>query len=362
MIGENINKSRPRPKILLVPLDWGLGHATRCIPIIKELNKFSDVILAGEGAVVVLLQSEFPDIKILHLKGYNIRYNKGKKGFAFKILTQLIKIKTSVTLEQSWLKKAIIDHKIDGVISDNRPGLYHKDIPTVYITHQLGFETGSKTLNRLLQKMHYKYINRFQTCWVPDFERNGIAGTLSHPSKLPLPKVEYIGLLSRCMKMPVLKKYDALLLLSGPEPQRTILEEILLKTFEHSDLSFVLVRGLPGNNISIKTNGITYGHLKSEDLNSLIQESKVVIARSGYSTIMDLVKLKQKAILIPTPGQYEQEYLADHLMKKKMFAVLKQDELSLEKITHVMQNFEADFDRINDEMKQDVIRKWMASL
>lgn len=367
MIVENINNSGTRLRILVAPLDWGLGHATRCIPIIRALIEHNaDVVLAAEGNVVILLQEEFPNLKILDLKGYKVKYSRRKSLFSLKILMQLPKIFSAIRHEKNWLNKIVAEEKIDAIISDNRFGLYHNRIPCAYITHQLCIQTGNAMLNKIVQEMHYHYINKFDTCWIPDNKNgNDLCGALSHPSIFPRTHIDYIGILSRCKKIVVTKKYDFLLLISGPEPQRSIFESMLLKEFEGSSFSFVLLRGTPGNSGELKlknSKAKVFNHLPGDDLNILIQESETVIARSGYSTIMDLARLQQKAVLIPTPGQTEQEYLAGYLMEKHMFYCVDQEEFSLKDVIEIMRSWEHDFSNFNTEMNEDVINKWLQSI
>ena len=162
MIVDNINKIIQRPRVLVAPLDWGLGHATRCIPIINVLNEHNiDVILAAEGAVAKLLQKEFPAIVILPLKGYRIKYNRNKGSFFLKMLAQFPGIIASVNHEKKWLKEAITLHKIDAVISDNRFGLHCSKTTCVYVTHQLFIQTGNLLLNKIAQRINYQFINKF---------------------------------------------------------------------------------------------------------------------------------------------------------------------------------------------------------
>ncbi len=322
---EKININQGKRRVLVAPLDWGLGHATRCIPIIYVLISLNfEVVIAADGAIKNLLKKEFPDVVFTHLNGYKIHYSKQKFWLPVKLLSQFPKLLWRIYKEHQQLKAIISTHKIDIIISDNRLGLYSTVIPSIYITHQLKIKTGNAFSERLAQKIHYFFINKYTACWVPDNEsENNLAGELSHPLKKPAIPVKYLGPLSRFEKIETFKKYDLLILLSGPEPQRSIFEKLLqeeLKTFTGTVL---LVRGLPeaaeNNSVADASNKISVvNHLAATDLNKVIQQAKLVICRSGYTTIMDLVKLQQKAVLVPTPGQTEQEYLAKYLMEKKI--------------------------------------------
>ena len=358
------NKNNPR--ILISPLDWGLGHATRCIPIVKALVSLNcEVIIAADKLTFSLLKTEFPFLQFLVLEGYDIKYSRNKKSFPFKMLGQIPKLIGRIRRENNWLKNAIIEFKIDAVISDNRFGLYSDKIPCVYITHQLAIQTGSAIGNYFAQQIHYYFIKKHQQCWVPDFEKDGLAGCLSHPKRTPK-NIYYIGALSRFEKLPDVEKlYDALVLISGPEPQRTIFEKKMLLSVKDKPGKTFIVRGLPSSTDEISTlnDAVTIkNHLDAESLNRVIQQSKIVISRSGYTTIMDLVKLGSKAILVPTPGQTEQEYLAKYLLSKKYFYSVSQEEFSFIKEITKAAKFayqeRADFEEVYTIM----IKKWVLSI
>ena len=333
IIGEKINNPGKGLRILVAPLDWGLGHATRCIPVIYAfINAGASVILAGEAATEAILKKEFPILNFLPLKGYNIKYSKRKRSFFLKLLSQAPRIKKTIHYEHKWLRKVVKDQKIDGVISDNRFGLYHSTAPTVYITHQLHIETGNPWLNKIAQQIHYNYINRFSQCWVPDAEGPiNLAGKLSHTDRLPIVPVKYMGVLSRFKKQQLVVTNKLLVVLSGPEPQRSIFENIILLQIKDFGEPVVLVRGLPAQTatLSFGENIQVFNHLSSNELSQKIQQSEMVLARAGYSTIMDLAILQQKAILVPTPGQAEQEYLATYLKQQQLFYTCLQDKFDL---------------------------------
>jgi len=337
-------------KLLVAPLDWGLGHATRCVPVIRELiNNNCEVWLAGEGVQEKLLREEFSSLPFLPLKGYRIKY--AKTGLTGKLLLQIPSILRSIKEENKWLKEQIIKQGFDAVISDNRYGLHHEKIFSILITHQLCIKSSlGKWSERFLQKWNYKFIDRFNECWIPDEEtENNLAGELSHPEKLPAIPIKYIGPLSRFKKNNVEEiKGHLLIILSGPEPQRTILENKIIDQVVNYNGSATIVRGLPTEkNIIPSTNTIRfYNHLASDELNIESMKAEFVISRSGYSTVMDMAALQKKCIFIPTPGQTEQEYLGDHLMKKEFAFCVQQNDLSL------LKNIE-EAGRFNYSLKQD---------
>ena len=334
MKGKNFNMPGNKLRVLIAPLDWGLGHATRCIPIIfKLLQQNCEVLIAAEGSGKILLQKEFPGLIFIELKGYRMHYSRTKFWMPVKLIVQLPKLIYSIYAEKRWLKKAVCEYKIDAVIADNRLGLSHTKIPCVYITHQLHIKTGGRFTESISKKIHYHFINKYTVCWVPDAAGEiNLAGQLSHPLVLPNVPVVYIGPLSRFEKIDTAIKYDLCVILSGPEPQRSIFEKIILTGLKKFKGSVFMLRGLPGNSPTIKSNSNTLqiqNHLSAPELNLVLQQSKIIICRSGYTTIMDLVKLQKKAILVPTPGQTEQEYLANYLQEQNLFYRVQQKYFSV---------------------------------
>jgi UDP-N-acetylglucosamine transferase subunit ALG13 len=323
-----------KPRILVAPLDWGLGHATRCIPIIRELiDQGADPILAGEGLQRELLTSEFPTLPFINLPGYRIRYSSTASRLPWKLLLQLGQIRRAIKQEYSWLKEQVANHLIDAVISDNRFGLYTPSIPAVFITHQLQISTGGRGWEQFIRKRNYAYINRFSECWVPDNEKEpSLASALSHPAVYPKIPVHYIGALSRFSDQAKAERQDHIaVLISGPEPQRSIFETIAINELSHYDGHATLVRGLPGAQTIIpSTNMIScHNHLSATELQPILSEAEFIIARSGYSTVMDAATLKKKCIFIPTPGQTEQQYLAKELFRHGMAFYCNQNDFNL---------------------------------
>ncbi|MFD2908859.1 glycosyltransferase family protein [Flavobacterium ardleyense] len=300
-----------KKKILIAPLNWGLGHATRCIPIIKALEQHNYTpIIASDGDSLSFLQKEFPHLTALDLPSYNVVYSESRRTFKWKMAAQIPKIIKAIQKEKIAIQKIIEDYQIDGIISDNRLGIYSKNIPSVFITHQLNVLSG--TTSWITTKVHSRYIAKFNQCWIPDFENfQTLSGILGHLKK-PLKNCLYIGPLSRFEKKSLPIRYDLMVILSGPEPQRTLLEEKLSVELKKYKGQIIFIKGIV--EVSQKTkkeDNITfYNFMNSEALEIAFNESNAVLCRSGYTTIMDLAKLNKKAFFIPTPGQYEQEYLA----------------------------------------------------
>lgn len=320
-------------KVLIAPLNWGLGHATRCIPIINALTDqgFSPVI-ASDGVALSLLKKEFPELETRELPSYHIEYSRKASNFKLKMLMNSPKIAKAISAEKKMTKKILESDNFYGIISDNRMGVRHKSIPSVFITHQLTVLSGKTT--SISTKLHNKYIKKFDVCWVPDMADDpNLSGELGHPKRSAIP-VTYLGPLSRFEYQIVPKKYDIMVLLSGPEPQRTMLEEKLFHEFEKSDKNIVFVRGVieDTHKTYLKNNITIHNFLTGKALEDTINSSGVIISRSGYTTVMDLAKLKKKAFFIPTPGQFEQEYLAERLTTNKLVPSCQQHEFTLKKL------------------------------
>jgi hypothetical protein len=296
----------------------------------------AEVLLAGEGAQEQLLRAEFPGLEFLPLQGYRVRYARTGPGLLWNLLYQTPGILRAIREEQRWLKQVVTGKNINAVISDNRYGLYHAAVPCIFITHQLAIKTPwGKWTDQLLQKRNYGYIEKFSACWVPDSPGPGnLAGELSHPVRKPRIPLSYIGILSRFSR-PAGRAVQGqtLFLVSGPEPQRTRFEELILKEIEAHPLTSVMVRGLPGHSTVIPSTNTfrSYNHLPGITLQRELEDAEWVVARSGYSSIMDLARTGKKSILVPTPGQTEQEYLGHYLFENKKAFSATQSGFSLAK-------------------------------
>lgn len=323
--------------ILIASLNWGLGHATRCIPIIKALQDHNYIpIIASDGIALELLRKEFPYIKILELPCYQIEYAKNGKNFKWKLLTNLPKMINAIWNEKKVVKKWVKKYNIDGIISDNRLGVFSKKVPSVFITHQLNVMTGSTTW--LTSKIHQNIIKKYTECWVPDFSGiPNLTGELGHVKNTNL-NLKYIGPLSRLQKRETTKQNDLMIILSGPEPQRGFLEEKLKKEVLKFDGKAIFIKGIieKGQKKEQIGNVTYYNFMNSRQLEQIFNESKTVLCRSGYTTIMDLAKLEKKAFFIPTPGQYEQEYLAEKLKEEGLVPYANQDDFKMENILEIL--------------------------
>ena len=329
-------QDQTKKRILVAPLNWGLGHATRCIPLIHALLENGyEPLIASDGDALKLLQKEFPNLVTIELPSYNITYAKKGQFFKLKMLQNSPNLIKAIKAEKKATEVIVEDYDIDGIISDNRLGVHCKHIPSVFMTHQLKVLSGNTTW--LSTKMHQNIIKRFNECWVPDnVGEDNLSGELGHTGVLGIP-VKYIGPLSRFKKTESQIKYDLMVLLSGPEPQRTLLQNLLLKELSSFKGKLLFVKGIvDGEPISSEHENMTScNFMTSNALEKAINESKIVLSRSGYTTVMDLAKLEKKAFFIPTPGQFEQEYLAERLTKLGFVPSCKQDAFKIEMLDSV---------------------------
>ncbi len=237
-----MHEIKTKKKILVAPLNWGLGHATRCIPIIRALLDYEfEPIIASDGSALAFLQKEFPQLKCYSLPSYRIEYSKSNTQ-KYKLLLNTPHVIRALLKEKKEVEKIHKKEGLSGIISDNRFGVRNSEIPSIYITHQLNVLSGSTTFFTTL--LHQKIISKFDECWVPDLiSQPKLSGDLSTIKNKEL-KIRYIGAISRFKKKPSRKNYDLLILLSGPEPQRTILEDKLLLELKAFNQKVLFVRGM----------------------------------------------------------------------------------------------------------------------
>lgn len=336
--------------ILVAPLNWGLGHATRCIPIIKALQENNCIpIIASDGIALELLRKEFPYIQTLELPSYQIEYAKNGKNFKWKLLKNSPKMIEAIWKEKKMVASWIDEYDIDGIISDNRLGVFSTKVPSVFVTHQLNVMTGNTTW--ITSKLHQRIIKKYTECWVPDVAGTpNLSGELGHVDN-PDFKTKHIGPLSRMHKKQTPTQNELMIILSGPEPQRGLLEDLLREEVMRYDGRVVFIKGIIEKTQKKEQIGnVTYyNFMNSRQLQQTFNESDLVLCRSGYTSIMDLAKLEKKAFFIPTPGQYEQEYLARKLKEEGLVPFARQEDFKIENLAEVqtyrgLQNFNADVD------------------
>jgi uncharacterized protein (TIGR00661 family) len=367
-----VNKKR----ILVCPLDWGIGHASRDVIIIKKLvNNGNEVILGGDGPSLKLLISEFPGLEVVQIPSHRFFYSSRFPAW-FMILLQIPAFLNGILVEHRRLKKIIKAYHIDLVISDARYGLWDRKTPSVIITHQvkirIPFIFGP--FEYLINYINLRALEKFNYHWIPDFPDDlNISGLLSHQTKI-LSTSKYIGYISRFMDypepLPVFEQFEVLILLSGPEPQRSVFEKIVTAQLMKQNRRYVIIGGQIEEKQSGK-NSLENNQLKKQsvskicrrmpfisgiELYSMLKSAKYIICRSGYSTIMDLAAIRKTAFLVPTPGQTEQEYLASYLQKNGLFRFSDQKKFNLEKAIKEMDEMgSVDFSFVQNERLENAL-------
>ncbi|MBK8498815.1 MAG: glycosyl transferase family 28 [Flavobacteriales bacterium] len=317
-------------RILVAPLDWGLGHAARCVPIIQRLlDHDATPILGADGGPLGLLGMEFPQLEHVRIPGMDVRYSKSSSQL-WSMAQQFPAMVRSVQAERAAFDRLRHQLRLDAVISDQRFGIRSAELPSVIITHQVFPFT--PLVQAALRKVNLHHIARFDRCWVMDEPKApGLAGELSHGRSLPA-NARYIGTVSRMAspKATVKKRYGVAAVISGPEPQRTLLEQLLIDQLRSMEGEHLLVLGQPNSAREARIGNLTIrSHLSGLELTKALLASDLIVSRSGYTTLMDLAAIGRSALIVPTPGQAEQEYLAELHARTGRFMVQHQDKLDV---------------------------------
>ncbi len=322
-------------KVLFGVCSWGLGHATRDLPLLRTMIKAGHhLTLVGMGRSLDLLKDELKDVcSYLNIPDYSPAYSERYFSVA-KFLSYFPIYMSEVAEERRQIKKLMAREKYEIIISDNRYGVYDKEIPSYLISHQLRFIAPGrvKLFEMATEGFNYSFFkNNFSKFLVPDYKEGDLSGALSHNLRyFKEETIEYLGILSDLKRRETAEDIDYFISLSGPEPQRTILEKKVLKQVPLLKGQVVIALGKPDDPRNETVNHLrVFGYLPRKKQEEIMNRSKLVIARSGYTTLMELSLLGKKALFIPTPGQTEQVYLADYHKKRKNFYSVDQDRLNL---------------------------------
>lgn len=326
-------------KVLVGALSWGLGHATRTLCIVRDLlERGHKITIVACGRALDLFKRECPTCEFIHLEDYPPPYTKSSL-FWVKFAGYIPRMLKGLEKEHVAIQKIIEDRGFDMVLSDNRYGIYHPDVPSFFITHQprFKFPTFLRPIEFIGEMFTWAHMRNFTRVLVPDSgdQAENLAGSLAHQLRLlKSPFAYYCGMLSSVQKMDVPEDVDYFITISGPEPQRTAFEKIILE--QVSDLDdgknkIVITLGMPethdvrkvGKNITI------YGHLDRDKQQEMMNRAKMIVSRSGYTTVMELVELGKNALFVPTPGQTEQVYLSEYYEQIGTFHSVAQHEIKL---------------------------------
>ncbi len=337
-----------KPVILLSPLDWGLGHAARMVPVIDYFLKAGyKVVVLASGKGYHFYKKRYKKLDIRRIPAFRLRYGKGRLGFGLMLPVVTLKFSLNFFVDRIVSRFYCRRFSPQMVISDNRYGIRCRRGKSIVIAHHLNIILSGRFLRYLVRRINCLFIKAFDELWIPDNETLDLSGGLSHNFKCNVKK-RYIGLLSRFEHYSCQQDgtYDIVAIVSGLEPQRSMLVRQLTQIFSQSSYSVWLLSGKPEDSASVNLHNITVlPHAADQDFCRYVKGAKYVIARAGYSTLMDLVSLERTALIIPTPGQTEQEYLADYLHGKRLFFAVRQEDFSIKKLkefaeiqSHLQQN------------------------
>ncbi|MBU0497751.1 MAG: glycosyltransferase [Candidatus Thermoplasmatota archaeon] len=330
--------------IIYAVCSWGLGHATRSLPIIRRLlDEQHNLTIISDGRPFELLRKELgTSVQYYAVPDYPMLLSDNSRQFLAKSIIYWPVFIKRIEAGLIHLQKILNQQHCDRIVSDARYDMYSKHIPSFFISHQMRimnplririFESGSEVFNKF-------FFKRFKGILIPDYIEDDLSGDLSHNLKrIDEKKLHYIGILSDFKQKKVQKKIDYLISLSGPEPQRGLLEQKILKQIPYLKGNIALTLGKTEANTLDKHENISiYSYLGKVDREHLMNQARMIISRSGYSTIMDLAVLHIKAVLIPTPGQIEQEYLGQYHTMKNTFYSTAQDKLDLQQAVNAAEN------------------------
>lgn len=326
-------------KFFIAPLNWGLGHATRDLPLIKAFLERGDrVIIAAHDRAKMLLESEVPECEFVDFPEYPIRYPQTSffvTRFMFIIFPQML---VAMYKEKKRLKELHEKYNFDYIISDNRFCLYLKGVKSYLISHQLRYKLPQPVtkLEFLPEYFTYSYFKNYDKILIPDSDDpDSLTGELSHNMRyLPNENLHYSGILNdiQSTSAEVEKDIDYFIIVSGPEPQRTKLERIIFKQVNSLPGNIVVALGMPEKNYKIRQGNATfYTYLNRKQIHNYLHKSKFIISRPGYTTVMELIQFGLQGLFIPTPGQIEQVYLAKYYEEKKWCHCVSQYKLDLAK-------------------------------
>lgn len=329
--------------VLICPLYWGIGHATRMVPIAEMLREkgFRVFVAAPDELLAVFDKSS---VSAISMKSYSPAYPPNLNLTLALILQSPFMIIQSLA-DRIRIRRIINDNNIDIILCDNRFGCFNRRVYSVYITHQVNIRSSfnHKWKSQLFSLVHRLVINRYDECWIPDLPGDeNFSGRLSHPPVKGI-AARYTGILSRmtatgAVPLPGLDAVSFhLLILSGPEPMKSFFEKKIISLYAgRREILVIVGASSSGNSFDGNDrrgrNIQRFSYTSAPELKYLVEKSEKIICRPGYSTIMDLISLGRRALLVPTPGQSEQKYLAGHLALNYHFSAVPQAKLEFHHI------------------------------
>lgn len=314
---------------------WGLGHATRSLPVLRRLlSENNNITVISNGRSLEVLKKELGEqITYVDIPDYPMLLSENTRQFLAKSMVYWPVFIKRIEDGLAQLQKILDKKHYDCIISDARYDMYSKKIPSFFISHQMRIMNPLqiKMFEHAMERFNMFFFKRYAGVMVPDYKENNLSGDLSHNLKrIDENTIHYVGVLSDFTRRPMNKNIDYLISISGPEPQRSILEETLASQAETLEGNVVITLGKAENySIKKKKHLTTYSFVTKELREELLNKAKLVVSRSGYSTLMDVAVVGTKALFIPTPGQIEQEYLSKYHNNLGTFHSVAQDAVDL---------------------------------
>lgn len=327
-------------KVLVAPLDWGLGHATRCVPVIREFLRQGAVVeLAVVKSNAALLRQIFPNLRQHVAPSYNIVYPKHGYNMGLWLLKNGAHLSKVIRYEHQYAERMVERFHYDVLLSDNRFGFYSKKAKSIYMTHQrrIAFPPMFAAFETTGILWHGAVMRHFDEVWVPDLpDAPGFAGSMSHVNLNPRP-VKFVGALSRFRAPPPEGNsalYNYVAVVSGVEPARSRFEKQLKQVLNKIEGRHAIIMGQPFLGLKSWTEGNIdfFTHLEDDSFAKTVRSCKWVISRGGYSTVMDMAVLGAKCVFVPTPGQYEQIVLARELQKSGYAVSIDEQKLDAQEL------------------------------
>ena len=333
-------------------LNWGLGHASRSIPLIDRfIQQNHQVVICSDGIALDLLKQEYPDLVFEKLPSYNVHYKH--ESITTNIILALPNILSAIKQETKLTQELQVKYRAEMIISDNRYGCYSKNCPSYIMTHQLNLQAKIKWQGSFASSLLHRFLKRFDRVLIPDHEGNeSIAGELIN--KPDVKNKTFLGPISRMKFQDSSLEYNLCIILSGPEPQRSVFEELLVQQLHTFEGRVVFIRGtLKKRPEYLKAVSFeVFDLLNSSEINNYLCSSKLILSRSGYSSLMDYYSTRSSAILIPTPGQTEQEYLAERMNAKGLFYSTSQKDLILSEAIEAAKDYTGFVDGIDNRLSE----------
>lgn len=329
-------------KILFAVHDWGLGHATRDLLLIRALLSAGHAVhVLSHGRALQLLRDELGgDCSFTDLPDIPKPLGRRASTFYIKMSLALPAVFWTFRREHQCVRELCRSARIDRVVSDSRFGAAVPDVPSYHLFHSLRqiIPGRPRHLERLVETSQKRLLAHARKILIPDQREGGLAGDLCHSLACDWgDRLEYLGILSSVRRLPVEQDIDYFISISGAEPQRTLFEEIVLRQVRRLRGRIVVALGRPEQHDRVDDDGrvTIHGYLDRHRQEEMLNRARLVVSRPGYTTLMELAEIGRRALLVPTVGQSEQEYLADYHRRLGHLYSVRQHELDLTRDTAV---------------------------